>query len=685
MRTHKRFFRFFLGAVSASVIVSGAVAQTAPQNVKDAMKRADAAVAQIIKVPAKSRTFENTIGALDDIGVRLDNETSLTLFMQYVSTNATQRENSRAAEEALSNYLIELGKREDLYRAVKQYADTKPKLQGEQKRLLDFTMRDYRRSGMMLPPDKRKKLKELEKEMNKLGIEFEKNIADDETMVPMTAEELKGMPEDVLKRQKQAIGIYLVGMDGPTFNAALDYVESEASRQRLWLAYKRRGGKRNIRVLEKLITLRAQASDLLGYQTTVDFEVETRMAKNAKTIADFYEKLRPIVRKKAEKDMAEFTDAKRKHTRKRDAVLYPWDYSFYKQRLMKEKYAVDSEKVAEYFPMEAVVNGLFSITQSLYGIEFKDVTANAASLKLPIWHPDVKLYEVTDTATKEVLGHLYTDLYPRENKYNHAAQWGLRSRRVWANGKVNVPLAALVCNFTKPTSDKPSLLPHDEVETFFHEFGHGLHTLLTRVHYGRFSGTSVARDFVEAPSQMMENWVWSPEVLKTFAKHYKTGEVLPNNLLAGMKAARTLGSGLETEHQFYYGLVDQAYHTAKGGKIDIIQTAIDLYPEIELYPKVPEVWFESSFGHLVGYEGAYYGYQWSLVFAQDMFQRFEELGLLSPAAGKYYREKVLSRGGSMDEMAMLKDYLGREPNLEAFLRHLGMEPEKPPASTAGSK
>jgi thimet oligopeptidase len=661
-------------ALAGLALLGAAWSQEPPQSVKDALKRADAAVQQIVKIPTKQRTFTNTIGAIDDLLVRLDNDTSLILFMQYVSTDENEREASRAAEEAVNNWLIELGKREDLYKAVKGYADTKPKLEGEKKRLFDFTMRDYRRSGMTLPPDKRKKLKEIEMEISKLGIEFQKNIADDETVVPMTAEELKGLPEDTLKRLKKIAGVYLVTMDGPTFTAVLDHVESEPARQKVWIEHKRRGGKKNVRVLERLLKLRSQASSLLGYKTTVDYEVEIRMAKNAKTIAEFYEKLKPIVRKKALKDMEEFNAAKRAHTGDPNAKLQPWDYSFYKNRLMKEKYAIDSEKVAEYFPMDAVVGGLFSITETLYGIEYKDVTAQAASLKLPIWHPDVKLYEVYDKATKKLLGRMYTDLYPRDNKYNHAACWGLRPRKVFSDGTAQVPLAALVCNFTKPTADKPALLPHDQVETFFHEFGHGLHHILSDRKFGRFSGTSVARDFVEAPSQMMENWVWSPEVLKTFTKHYRTGEPLPAELLDGMKAARSLGSGIETEHQFYYGLVDQAFHTAKGGEIDTVKTTIDLFNEIELYEKIPEVWFHAAFGHMVGYHGAYYGYQWSLVFAQDMFQRFEELGVLSPEAGRYYREKILAPGGSMDEMEMLKSYLGREPKMDAFLRYLGMEP-----------
>lgn len=668
-----RFLNKF--ALAALALAWGALAsaQEISTTVKAALKRADDAVAKIVAVPNGQRNFENTIGAIDEISVRLDNDTSMALFMQYVSVDAAEREASREAEQLASEYLIELSKREDLYQAVKAYADTKPNLSGEQKRLLEFTMRDYRRSGMMLSPEKREKLKELEKEISRLGIEFQQNIADDETKVPLLKSELVGVPDEILARQKQAFGVYLIGMDGPTFSAITDYCENEKTRQKAWLEYKRRGGMKNVRILERLLKLRSEASSLLGYDTTVDYEVEVRMAKNDETIAKFYEDLRPIVRKKAQLDLKEFTEAKRKHTGDSNAKLFPWDYSFYKTLLKKEKYAIDAEKVAEYFPMDQVVKGLFSITESLYSITYNDITAQAKSQGFPIWHDDVKLYEVKDKTTGRLLGRMYTDLYPRDNKYNHAACWGLRPRKTFADGSNQVPLAALVCNFTKPTADKPSLLPHDEAETFFHEFGHGLHHILSNTRYGRFSGTSVARDFVEAPSQMMENWVWSPQVLKTFAKHYKTGETLPMELLESMKKARSLGSGLETEHQFYYGLVDQAFHTAKNGTIDTVKTVTDLFSEIELYDRIPETWFHASFGHMVGYHGAYYGYQWSLVFAQDMFQRFDELGVLSPEAGKYYRDKILARGGTMDEMEMLKDYLGREPKLDSFLKLLGME------------
>ncbi|MFN8220792.1 MAG: M3 family metallopeptidase [Fimbriimonadales bacterium] len=658
-------------------MAAAAFTQEVPANVVAALKKADAAVAKIIAIPDGERNFDNTIGALDDISTQLDTDTSLTLFMQFVSTDAKVRDGARAAEEAVSNWGIDLGKREDLFRAVKAYADTKPNLSGEQKRLLDFTMRDYRRAGMDLPLEKRNQLKQIEMEINKLSIEFETNINEDATKLALTTDELKGVPKSVVDRLPKLGNVVLMGFDGPTYGAVMDYCEVDATRQKAQWLYRRRGGQKNVEVLEKLLKLRTQESELLGYKNFVDYAIETRMAHDAATVKKFYDDLLPIVNAKAAQDVKEFLAFKRAQTKNPKATFNPWDYSFYKNLLKKEKYAVDGEKVAEYFPMERVVEGLFKITSSLYNIEYRDVTKKAGELGLPIWHADVKLYEVVDKANGEVLGHLYTDLYPRDNKYSHAACWGLWQRKVWADGTVQKPLAALVCNFTKPTPTTPSLLPHDEVETFFHEFGHGLHQMLTNTKYGRFSGTAVARDFVEAPSQMMENWVWNASVLKTFAKHYKTGQPLPDKLLAGMQAARTLGSGIETQGQFFLGQMDQKFHLAPKGEVDTTKVAQQVYESIMPYKFLPMTFPQAAFGHLTGYEGAYYGYMWSLVYAQDMFQRFEELGVTSPKAGLYYREKILGRGGSMDEMDMLRDYLGRAPKMDAFMKHLGLK--QPPA------
>jgi thimet oligopeptidase len=319
------------------------------------------------------------------------------------------------------------------------------------------------------------------------------------------------------------------------------------------------------------------------------------------------------------------------------------------------------------------MNGLFSITQSLYGLEYRDVTARAGSPERPLWHPDVRLYEVWDKKRGERIGEFYIDLFPRPNKYTHAACWGLVLHKRYGDGKLQKPLAALVCNFPKPSGGKPALFPHKDVETFFHEFGHVLHNLLSEAEHYSFSGTNVARDFVEAPSQMFESWVWDAGVLATFAKHYQTGQPIPDELVAAMVRSKNLGTGLWAERQFTYGLTDQAFHTAPAGKIDSRAVQEKIAGETELFEPVPGTYFHASFGHLIHYTAGYYGYMWSLVYASDMFQRFKQKGMLSPEAGQYYRSKILARGSTLPEMDMVKDYLGREPNLAAFLEHLGLE------------
>jgi thimet oligopeptidase len=643
----------------------------------EALKRADATVAEIVAISDDRRNFDNTIGAIDDLAGRLELDTNMMMFLAYVSTDAAERERGQRAEQDVTNWLIDLAKREDLYAAVKAYAATNPSLRGEQKRLLQHTLRDYRRAGMALSPERRAELTEVQKELTKLSIEFETNIREDESRVPLTAAELPGMSDDYMASLKRTGDIYLVGLSYPEFLPVVDFCDDETTRKKLWVAYKRRGGLKNVRVLERILALRAEAAQLLGYDHPADYEIEVRMAGDADRVMQFYEELRPLVRKKAKRDYAEFVAAKRAHTGDPTAELEPWDYTYYANRLRKEKYAVDVEKVKEYFPIDRVTEGLFGITQSLYGLEYRDVTERARSEGMPIWHDEVTYHEVWDTETGQMLGAFYMDLHPRDNKYGHAAQWGLAQHKVWTDGGTTRPLAALVCNFTKPTADKPSLLTHDEVETFFHEFGHCLHTILSEAKYWQFAGTGVERDFVEAPSQMFENWVWDGRVLKTFARHYETGEVFPDELLAGMLKARHLGSGMAAERQFYYGLFDMTCHLEPEGDVDTTKLAADLWggrgEGVELYAAVPETHFQAAFGHLTGYQAGYYGYQWSLVYACDMFQRFKELGMLNPEAGRYYRKHILARGGTEDGLDLVTEYLGREPDMTAYLEHLGLE------------
>ena len=677
MKEAHMFFTIIL-LITTTLFAERPIPQTPEEltaTVVAAFTAADEEIAIIIAIEDDQRTFGNTVGALDDMMARLDGASNLPAFMAYVHTDAGIREAAQGAAQLWSDWSIDFATNIDLYNAIKAYADTNPALYGEQARMLEHTMRDYRRSGMTLSVEDREKLKTIQKELGTLTIEFDTNIREDKTIVSIPEGGLEGVSQDVIDSLEVIDGQYQVTLDYPTFSPVMDYCSVPESRKKVRIAYSKRAGQKNVDLLERIIKLRDEASDLLGYATTADYETEIKMSKNAATVAAFYKKLRPIVRKKAEKDWAELVEAKRKDLGDPTAEFYSWDFSFYYEKIKNDKYAVDSQKVQEYLSLQNVMDGLFEITQHLYGIEYREVTDRADERGTPLWHEDVRLFEVWDTNTGDQLGEFYIDLHPRDNKYSHAAQWGLVQHKVWSDGTVQLPVAALVCNFTKPTSDKPSLMTHDEAETFFHEFGHCLHTILSEAEIAGFAGTSVERDFVEAPSQMFEEWVWTPETLSLFAKHYETGEPMPAELIDGMIAAKNLQSGIKTEGQIFLGMVDQAYHTDEDGVVDTTQIAYDIHDMTRMYPHTPGTHFQSSFGHLTGYQAGYYGYMWSLVYAQDMFQRFKELGMLSPEAGAYYREKILSRGGTVDSLDLVTDYLGRDPNMDAFLKSLGLEEE----------
>ncbi len=639
-----------------------------PANVQAAIKKTDDGIAKILTIPDGQRTFENTVLALDDLQDDLNTETSMAVFLQNVSPDAVVREGSRAAEDALNDWSIAIGKNEAIYRVVKAYADTHPTLSPVQKRLLDFTLRDYRRSGMGLPAEKRARLTQIERQIAKNQQEFGRNIADDVTVVAFTKAELKGVPESRLAAYERGGDLYLVPASETDAVAVLTFAKNPETRHKFYLAFERRGGRRNVDLLEATLKLRAEQATILGYPNAAAFETETRMAANPETVAAFYTKLQPLAREKAQQDYDEFLAQKKKDVQGA-TTLDLWDVIYYRNQLKAIKYKVDEAEIAEYFPSQSTFQGLLNVASTLYGIEFKDVTAGAKEL----WNPDMKKVEVDDKATGKPLGTMFFDLFPRPNKYTHAACWALVGHRVRPDGTVQLPVSALVCNFTPPTADRPSLLPHDEVETLFNEFGHGLPHILRTSPIARFAGTNVERDFVEAPSQMFENWVWNPRVLATFAKHYKTGQPLPETTLKAMVAAKNVGSGLDIEGQEVYGLLDQRLHTAPGGVIDSTKAVFDTQREVSLIPPIEGTYPQASFGHLMGgYQAGYYGYLWSKVYAQDMFVRFEEKGLLNPEAGAYYRAHILSKGGTEDASAMVRDYLGREPSQDAFLQDLGL-------------
>ena len=420
----------------------------------------------------------------------------------------------------------------------------------------------------------------------------------------------------------------------------------------------------NVPVLHEAIALRDEIATTLGYESWADYVLEIRMAKSPQAVQTFLVDLERRVAVKARRDLAALQDLRAASGDGADAVEI-WDWRYYTQRLLRERHQVDPFAVAEYFPLDAVLDGLFHVYQELVGVRF--VPRDDAS----VWHPDVRVFDIADMDDDRLIGHVYLDLYPRPGKFGHAAAFTLRGGRDLPDGGYQRPVSALVANFTKPRSETPSLLRHSEVVTLFHEFGHILHQTLTRSRFIRFSGTRVQRDFVEAPSQMLEHWCWEPSVLERMTRHYRSGESLPADLQARMVAAKHVSSGIATLRQIYFARLDLAAH-GPGAHKDTDALSRDLHP-ITGFPFPEGTHFQAGFGHLFGYDAGYYGYLWSRVFGDDMYTRFEASDAQAAGVGWEYRRRILETGGVVDGDALVRDFLGREPTQDAFLRDLGLD------------
>lgn len=636
----------------------------------EALGAAERIVAEVMAVPAGERTYANTLKRLEDVDDLLGRTFGRYGFLAYVSPDGDVRDAAEAMREAMEKFGIELAFREDIHAAVTTLAATPEAhaLAGERRRLLDFTLRDYRRNGFDLPDEQRHRIKQLKARLVEFGLAFRRNIDAYDDAILVGRDGLAGLPQSYIERlrteERDGETRYRVGLEYPELFPFLDNAESEDLRRDLLIKSFRKGGADNVTILEEAITVRDELAGLLGYPSWAAHVLEVRMAKTPEAVHGFLADLRARMEPRRDADLDELTALKRDHTGRPDARLELWDWRFYHTRLRKQRYAVDEFEVAKYFPLEAVLDGLFDTMQTLLGVRFEPVEpANA-------WHPDVKLFRVVDAAAGHEIAHFFMDLFPRDNKYGHAAAFALRSGRLLADGTYQPPVSAIVANFTRPSATEPSLLRHSEVVTLFHEFGHILHQTLTRAECLRFSGSRTERDFVEAPSQMLEHWVWLPEVLGRFSRHVDSGEPLPEGLLAAMVAAKNLDAGIHIARQIFYGALDMAYH-GPGVAKDTAAIARALHP-ITGFELPEDTYWQAGFGHLFGYDAGYYSYLWSEVFADDMFTRFEAAGPLNPALGLAYRRRVLERGGAVDGSELVRDFLGREPASDAFFKNQGL-------------
>jgi len=630
------------------------------------------ALDRIGALPPGAVTFANTVGALDDLGFQLglaDNRLSL---IKETSTNAAVREATTDALKSLEEWMVGIDYREDVYRALKAYADTKPELAGEDKKLFDDTLRDYRRAGLELPKAGRDEVERLRKELSRLAMDFESNVTKAAQDVKFTQAELEGVPEDFLKQTKTGPDEYTVKANVTWhYIIVMDNARREATRKKFLVAHDNLARAENIPLLEKILVLRDDIARRLGYASYADFETEPKMVKNAGTATGFVEKLKTGLQPKFAAELAEFQKLKARETGDANAQIQIWDWRYFSNLLKKEKYNVDAEQLRVYFPYQRVLDGMFAIYQRIFGLKFERVEPPYK------WIGDLQLYAVSDASTGEPLGLFYLDMFPREGKYNHFAQFGIVEGKLLPDGKYQRPVCALICNFPAPTKEHPSLMSHDDVETIFHEFGHAMHTILTRAKYARFSGTSVPRDFVEAPSQMLENWPWDKKVLDSFAADYRDpSKKIPAEILAKLKEARLATEGTRYRRQLAFGLMDLALHTQihAANASDALPLANRELSDVFL-PMVPDTAFVAYFGHIIGYGAGYYGYAWADAIAADMATVFEKSpdGYFDKDAGMRLRKEIYEVGDSRDVNVSIEKFLGRPRSIEPFLKRIGVE------------
>lgn len=587
--------------------------------------------------------------------------------MAKVHSDADVRAAGVAAGERMAKWGSDLIMRSDLATAIRSYAmtDDARSLDGLEARNLDFWLRDLRRAGHDLDDADRERLRELQQRLIELQVAFSSNLDEWDDGIDMTRGDLVGLPDSYVERLESGTSeaTFRVSMQYPDYIPFIEEAENRDLRRQMQFKFWNRAAEENTPLLVEAVALREEIADLLGYDTWARCAMEVKMA-DPEAVDDLYDSIIPGLTSRGVEELAALQDLASLDLG--DEAIQSWDWMYYHTKQRRRDFGIDQSEVAEYFPLETVVEGMFEITGGVLGLEYREIEETGA------WHDDVRLYEIRNSGSDQAIAYFYADLFPREGKFGHAACFSIRGGMREESGDYRAPVAAIVANFTKPGPGSPSLLKHDEAVTLFHEFGHVLHFCLTEVDHPRFAGYDTEWDFVEAPSQIMEHWMWQPEVLQRFARHYTTGEMIPSDLVERLVAARDQNTALTTLRQAFLGKFDLAIHTGHGD-VDIEQATRDAFA-LTLIPYHDGTHFAASFGHLMGgYDAGYYGYQWAKVYGDDMFSVFSHEGVLSPEVGARYRSEVLARGYSRDAIEHLRAFLGREPSSDAYLENLGLK------------
>ena len=658
---------------------------------EQAITEAKAEIDAIVNNP-DAPTFENTIAALDEAGGRLNDAAGIFYNLMEADTNDQMQDIAEKVSPMMTEYSMYVSLNEPLFARVKAVHESAEGLEPDQARLLEKTWKSFVRSGANLGAEDKETYSKLSEQLSLLTLQYGKNVlaATNAFTLNLTEEaDLEGLPDFVREaavetaKSKEMEG-WAFDLSAPSYGAIMKYSTRRDLRQKMWMAYNTRateGENSNIELCRQIAESRLKIANILGYETYADYALEERMAKNPQTVNEFIQKLLEPSLPAAKAEVKELYEYARANGFE-DSEIQPWDFGFWSEKLKDARYSINDEQLKPYFRLESCIDAAFGLAGKLYGLTFEE------RKDIPVYHPDVKVYDVKDAdGVHKAL--FYADFFPRASKRGGAWMTEFRGQSI-VNGVEKRPFISLVTNFTKPTAGKPALLTHDELTTLLHEFGHSLHGILAEGRYSSLTGTNVSRDFVELPSQIMENWAFEPEFLDTFARHFETGEALPDTLINKIVEAKNYNAAYAQVRQLQFGILDMAWHTLKGGsesghfdRLSDLKTMQELgtiafekaaLKSSNVIPSIPQACISTSFSHIFsgGYSAGYYSYKWSEVLEADAFSLFKEKGIFSTEVSHSFRDNILSKGCSEDEDVLYHRFRGHDPEPEALLEKLGI-------------
>ena len=645
---------------------------------KAAIAEAKAEIDAIVANPDEP-TFENTIEAMEYSGEALNNVASIFYNLMEANTNDELQQIAEAISPMMTEYSMYVSLNPALFERVKAVYEKKDELglAKDQMTLLEDSYKGFVRGGANLSDEDKELYSKWSEELSLTTLQFSKNVlaATNAYVLNITDEaDLAGLPDFVKTMAaetaaEKGLEGWAFTLDAPSYSPFLKYSEKRELRKDIWTAYNTRavGGEfDNTEIVKKIVDLRIKIANILGYETYADYALEERMAKSKATVTDFIKNLLEPSMPFAKKDVADVFAYAKKNGFEGER-LESWDFSYWSEKYQQAEYSLSAEELKPYFQLESCIDAVFGLASRLYGVSFHELD------NVPVYHEDVKVYEVKD-ADGSHLALFYADFFPRASKRGGAWMTEFRGQSI-KDGVEKRPFISIVCNFTKPTADAPALITHDELTTFLHEFGHALHGIFAEGRYGSLTGTSVSRDFVELPSQIMENWAFEPEYLNSFAKHYQTGEPISAELIEKIVAAKNYLAGYAQVRQLHYGLLDMAWHTLtelpSEGTVEFESKALAPYA---VMPAVEGTAFSGSFSHIFsgGYSAGYYSYKWAEVLEADAFSLFKEKGIFNTEVAASFRENILSKGSTEEAAVIYRNFRGHDPQPEALMKKLGL-------------